>query len=116
MMWLSSKIPKGHRSSWLKPILLFAVILCFLTVFNFTVAEELNDPGSPNWGHPWDDPAGAEDNNSNPSEDDALFLQIGFDAGIIILFQSGTQEENPQVGRSFASARKSRGHLLILIK
>jgi hypothetical protein len=117
MKWLSFKIPKGHRSSWLKPILLFAVILCFLMVFNPTIADELTDPGSPNWGHPWDDPAGAEDNNPNPpEEDDAMLLQIGIDGGIIILFQSGKQEENLQAGRPFASAKKSRGHLLILIK
>jgi hypothetical protein len=117
MMWFSSKIPEDHRSSWLKPILLLAVILCFLMVFNLTIADELTDPGSPNWGHPWDDPAGAEDNNSNPpEEDDALVLQIGFNPAIIIFYQSGKQEDNPQVGRSFASAKKNRGHLLILIK
>jgi hypothetical protein len=117
MMWLSTKIPEGHRSSWLKLILLFSVILCFLMVFNFTLAEELTDPGSPNWGHPWDDPAGSEGNSPNPPEDDdALLLQIGLDTGIIILFQPGTQEENPQVGRSFACAKKNRGLLLILIR
>jgi len=118
MTWLSLKIPAGHRSSWLKRIFLLSVILCFLVAVNFVFAEDLTDPGSPpDWGHPWDDPAGSEDGSSDPpEEDDALLLQFGFDHGIIILFQPAFQAENGEVGRSLASAKKSRGHLLILIK
>jgi hypothetical protein len=118
MMWLNLKIPGGHRSSWMKQILLFSVILCLLVAFNPSRADDLTDPGSPDWGHPWDDPAGANDDPSDPpEEDDALLLQFGFHPGIIILLQPAEQKEDFEAGRSSGPAeKKNRGHLFILIK
>ncbi len=117
MMWLNPKIPEGHRSFWMKRILLFSVIVCFLIAFNFSLADELTDPGSPNWGHPWDDPAGSgEDPSDPPAEDDVLLVQFGFGPGIVILLVPGEQGRSLEAGRSLAPTKKNRGRLLILVK
>lgn len=117
MMWLNPKIPEGHRSSWMKRILLFSVILCFLVVFNLSLADELTDPDSPNWGHPWNDPAGSGEGPSDPpADDDALLVQFGFNHGIILLLAPAGQERSFEAGRSCAAAHKGSGRLFILVR
>lgn len=117
MKWLNCKIPEGHRSSWMKRILLFSVILCFLVAFNLSLADDLTDPGSPDWGHPWDDPAGSGEDPPDPPEgDDALLIQFGFHPGVIVLLVPGGQDRDFEAGRSCAPVEKNRGRLYILFK
>jgi hypothetical protein len=119
MMWLNSKIPGGHRSSWMKRILLFSIIVCFLVAFNFSFADELTDPDDPEWEHPWDDVCSTEsdpDPSDRPVADDVFMLRFGFAPGVIILLQPAEQEQGFEKGRSNTPSEKNRRHLLILIE
>ncbi|MCK4404773.1 MAG: hypothetical protein KAW02_06745 [candidate division Zixibacteria bacterium] len=119
MMWLNSKAFGDHRFFLLKQILLFSVILCFLVVFNLSFADELIDPGSPDWEHPWDDACNTEveQNPEDPLEtDDWLMFQFGFGSWIIIHLKSAGQQDGFGEEKAFGPSEKNRGTLLILIK
>lgn len=123
MMWLNSKVSGGHRSSLLKRILFFLVILCFLAAFNFVFVGDATEPEPEDGEHPWDDFFNTNW-NSSPSDstgtDDLLTFPFGagFGSGIIFHFHMGSagQDGGLEKGKVFGPASKSRGYLFIFIK
>jgi len=119
MRWVNSKALGDHRFFLLKRILLFSVMLCFLVVFNLSLADELTDPDGPDWEHPWDDLYynGSQQNPDDPSDtDDVLTFQFGFDFWIIIYPQTPGQKNGFEEEKAFGPKEKNRGPLLIFVR
>jgi hypothetical protein len=112
-----SKISGSHGSSWLKPILLFLLLLCFLAAFNLSFADGPLDPQ--NLEHPWDDLPHAEKHRSSPTSGrtyDPLMLPLGVGLRIIVHVQPVIQKENLGASKVFAPSEKNRGHLFVFIR
>ena len=122
MRWLNSRASGGHGFFLMKRILLFAVILCILVAFTPGFADDLTDPGGPDWEHPWDDldhekPEGSSGDDP-PEADDVLVLQVtGSGLWIVIHFQAAEQSDGFIMEKpSRASEKKSRGHVFVLMR
>lgn len=119
MRWLNSKVSGGHRSSLLKRILFFLVILCFLVAFNFVFVGDATEPEPEDGEHPWDDFCNT-DWNQSPSDstetDYFLTFPFGFGSGIIFHMRSAGQDYGLGEGKVFGPAQKNRGRLFIFIK
>lgn len=121
MMWLTSKVSGGFRSSLLKQILFFWVILCFLAAFNFVFVGNATDPLPEDGEHPWDDFFHTDCNSTTSDStgaDDFLTFSFGFGSGPGIIFQMWSAEPDGSMekGEVFGPAQKNRGLLFIFIK
>jgi hypothetical protein len=119
MKWHSSKISGNHGSSWLKPILPFLLLLCFLVAFNLSFADGPLDSNPQNLEHPWDDSPHAEFHRSSTASTgtyDPVMLPLGVGLRIIVHVQPVTQKEDGGAGKVFAPSEKNRGNLFIFIR
>jgi hypothetical protein len=122
MRWLNSTAFGGHGFFLMKRILLFAVILCVLVAFTPGFADDLTDPGGPDWEHPWDDldhqTSDGSSTDDPPEAVDVLVLQLsGSGLWIVVHFQAAGQSDGFMMEKpSRASEKRSRGHVFMLMR
>lgn len=119
MRWLSSKISGNYRSSWLKQILFFSILLCFLSAFNLSRAQA-NPPDSTEFEHPWDDLCLSviQPGPSHPPPSINLCI-FKFGPGAWIIIQPVVrwgQKDGLGKGKVSGPVEKNRSHLFILFR
>jgi hypothetical protein len=114
-----SRVSGGFGASWLKPILLFSLLLCFLGVFTLGFAGQLTDPTNPNQGHPWDDLCSKKSDpppEGPPEHGSVLVLQFGPGHWIVTHLELASQKEGLKHQRSSGLGEKKTSHVFIFVR